>query len=54
MLLTFLVLMLVRKYNDKRDHELDHEDFGQPIHIDDSIGDLGTYKKLLKVNFKYF
>lgn len=48
-LITFVFVAIFRKSNDENDNEFDHQDNGDPIYLDQKIGDLNLNLKILKV-----
>lgn len=48
-LITFVFVAIFRKSNDENDNEFDHQDNGDPIYLDQKIGDLNLNLKILEV-----
>ena len=51
-LITFVFVAIFRKSNDENDNEFDHQDNGDPIYLDQKIGDLNLNLKILEVILK--
>ena len=51
-LITFVFVAIFRKSNDENDNEFDHQDNGDPIYLDQTIGDLNLNLKILEVILK--